>query len=496
MPEKYYLGLDQGTTGTTAVVFDGEFRQLSRSSVEITQHYPDIGFVEHNPEEIYESLLVSGRNAIKTAGINASDISAVGLANQGETVVLWDKKTGKPVYPAIVWQDKRTETAVKELAKKHGEEIRRLSGLFPDTYFGATKIRWILDNVPEAGTLLKEERLLAGPSDSYMIWKLTGGKSFYTDGVTASRTSLMNIKTFKWDSRLLEIFGIPEEILPEIRNSADFYGETVPEAFFGAKIPITGNTVDQQSALTGQGCFSKGSVKTTYGTGCFMLMNTGDKPCFNNDGLLVTPALYIDNKPTFALDGGAYITGAAVQWLRDGLKIIKEPKEADMLAESLSSNGGVYFVPAFSGLAAPYWDAGARGTVVGLTAGTGAAHIARATLESEAYQVKDIFDAMKKASDMPILSMRADGGSTKSRFLMQFQSDILGIPVEIPEVNEATALGTVYLAAKGIGDIKDITSFEGRQPIKTVYHPHMSADERETLLHNWHKAVDRSKGWI
>lgn len=495
MPQ-YYLGLDQGTTGSTAILFDTEFRQIARGYTELIQHYPAPGMVEHDPKQIYDSLCSATAEALRVAGATAADIRAIGIDNQGETVVAWDRQTGEPVYPAIVWQDRRTAEQVEGIRDAHGDEVERLSGLAPDAYFGATKLAWILQNVPEAQKLHREHRLLAGPTDSYMMWRLTGGRSFFTDVVTASRTNLMNIETLEWDTTLLSIFGIPADILPPIRNSADNFGITDGDAFLGITAPISGNTVDQQAALLGQGCFTPGSLKTTYGTGCFMLMNTGDKLCRNDRGLLPTPAWALNGKATFAVDGGAYITGAAVQWLRDGLGIIGEPADAGRMAESLPDNGGVYFVPAFAGLRAPTNDPYARGTVVGLTGGATAAHIARATLEAEAFQVYDLFDALRAVSDTHVTAMRADGGSTKSRFLMQFQADILNIPIELPEITETTALGSAYLAAIGVGDLASPEQAAAFWRKKQEFVPTMSEDEREELLYGWHRAVERSNGWI
>lgn len=496
MPHCYYLGLDQGTTGTTALLLDENWNQIARGHKDITQHYPHSGWVEHDPEELYASLLEATAEALRKADASAAEIRCMGLDNQGETVVVWDKQTGKPVYPAIVWQDRRTSPDSDALNALYEDEIKSRSGLKLDAYFGATKIRWILQNVPEAKELLAQGRLLAGPTDAWMIWKLTGGKVFASDVVTASRTCLMNLQTRQWDDRLLEIFGIPKDILPEIRENACDFGVTLPDAFLNAAIPITGSIVDQQAALLGQGCSTPGSVKTTYGTGCFMLMNTGSKPYPNQDGLLVTPAWVRGGQTSYALDGGVYIAGAAVQWLRDGLHIISSPAESDTLALSVPDNGGVYFVPAFSGLAAPYWDSYARGTIVGITGGVTSAHIARATLEATAYQVRDIFDILQRLVDLPIRSMRVDGGSTASRFLMQFQSDLLGIPVEIPVITETTALGAAYLAAVGHGDLRDLEEPSHLWRCAKIYEPKMGADRREQAMYEWHRAVERSRGWI
>lgn len=495
MSKKYYLGLDQGTTGTTALLFDENFNSYTFGYKEVTQHYPAPGLVEHDGIELYNTLLQSTKEALDKAGADAKDIKCIGIANQGETIILWDKNTGKPVYPAIVWQDRRTSAEVDILNREYSQFFYGRTGLKLDSYFGATKIRWILQNVPEAKTLLKEHRLAAGSLDSWFIYKLTGGKSFVTDCVSASRTCLLNIETLNWDTKILNLLEIPLEILPEIRQNACTFGVTDPDSFLGVSVPITASIVDQQAALIGQGCHDKGSVKTTFGTGCFMLMNTGNRLVRNDSGLLSTLALLHNGTPSFALDGGVYIAGAAVKWLKNGLKIIDSSAQADVLATSVSDNGGVYFVPAFTGLAAPYWDSYARGMIIGITGGTTDAHIARATLEAMAYQVKDIFDLMQKITSADITSMRVDGGSTKSAFLMQFQADMLGIPVEIPEISESTGFGTAFLAAVGYGDVSGIDEVSKIWKSGAVFEPKMSVDQRENLLYKWHRAVERAKKW-
>ncbi len=495
MSKKYYLGLDQGTTGTTALLFDEKFNNLAFGYKEVTQHYPAPGLVEHDGNELYQTLLQSTKTALDSIGATASEIKCIGIANQGETIIVWDKKTGEPVYPAIVWQDRRTSSDVDRINKVYSHLFYERTGLKLDSYFGATKIRWILKNVPEAQGLLKEHRLAAGPLDSWFIWKLTGGRSFVTDCVTASRTCLLNIHTLTWDKTLLDLLEIPLEILPEICENACCFGNTDLDSFFGVSVPITCSIVDQQAALIGQGCYDKGSIKTTFGTGCFMLMNTGNELKRNDKGLLSTLALYHGGKPSFALDGGVYIAGAAVKWLKNGLKIINSSAESDVLAASVADNGGVYFVPAFTGLAAPYWDSYARGMIIGITGGTTDAHIARATLEAMAYQVKDIFDIMQKISSADITSMRVDGGSTKSDFLMQFQADMLGIPIEIPAIAESTGFGTAFLAAVGFGDISHISDVSKIWKSDKVFEPKMSVDQRDMLLHQWHRAVERAREW-
>ncbi len=493
---KYYLGLDQGTTGTTALLLDQDFNIVSRGYKEHSQYYPNPGWVEHDPMEIWEKILESIGMAAEEANVSVSDVVCMGLDNQGETVMLWDKFTGKPVYNAIVWQDRRTAGDADEIASKYGDMIREKTGLIVDAYFSATKIKWIIDNVEGVAEKIKQGTVIAGTLDSWMIWKLTHGAVHVTDMSTASRTMLLNIHTGQWDDEILNALDIPKSILPEIKNSAELYGYTDPLDFFGAKIPISASVVDQQAALFGQVCFEPGTVKTTYGTGCFMLMNTGNKPVYSENGLLTTVGWQLGEKNvTFALDGGVYIAGAAIQWLRDGIKIIETASETEAIAESVSDTGGVYFVPAFAGLAAPHWDQYARGTMVGITGGTQRAHIVRATLESIAYQVKDNLDVMVKDSGIPIDVMRVDGGAVVNEFLMQFQADIMGIPVDVPVITETTALGAAYLAAVGVGEFKDLKELAGKWQLKKRYEPKMSAEERERLLHNWHRAVERSKNW-
>ncbi len=496
MVKKYILGLDQGTTGTSALLFNENWEQVAHGYTEVKQYYPKPSWVEHDGKQLYKTLLQSTQNALKSIGASAEEIKCIGIDNQGESVIAWDKETGEPVCPVIVWQDRRTSREVDELNENHGSLFLQRTGLQLDSYFGATKIRWILKNIPLAQELLKKKRLLAGTLDSWFIWKLTGGKEFVTDCVTASRTCLFNTKKLCWDKEILALLEIPVEILPQIKENACYFGETSPNEFFGQAIPITASIVDQQSALLGQGCCYKGDVKTTYGTGCFMLMNTGDKSIQNNQsGLLSTLALVQNGKPSFALDGGIYIAGAATKWLQNGIKLTKSSRHADELAESVTDNGGVFFVPAFTGLGAPHWDSYARGAMFGITAGTTEAHIARATLESIAYQVKDIFDKLNELNESPIKSMKVDGGSTNSDFLMQFQADILGIPIEVPVINETTALGVAYLAGLGIGELTSLDEIASLWKRKKVFEPKMSEDNREYLLRKWRRAVERAKGW-
>ncbi len=493
--QTYYLGLDQGTTGTTAILFDGSFRQVSAGYCEVNCHYPAPAQVEQDGEALFESLQIATQKALAAVGATSSQIRCMGLDNPGETVILWDNLTGKPLGPAIVWQDRRTACMAEDLKEKHGKLFYERTGLIPDAYYGATKISWMLKNLPDAQSLLSQNRLLAGTLDTWFIWKLTGGKVFATDCVTASRTNLLALDTLSWDEELLAILDIPKSILPEIRENAAYYGETEPESFLGARIPITGSITDQQAALLGQACTRAGELKTTYGTGCFMLMHTGETLQRNDKGILSTLALSHQGKTGYALDGGIYIAGAAVRWLQNGLSLIQSPQEADELALSARNNGGMYFVPAFTGLAAPHWDSYARGTMVGITAGCHKGHLARATLEATAYQVADLFALLKDISGAPIRSMRADGGGTNSRFQMQFQADLLGIPVEIPTVSETTALGAAYLAALGAGELGSLEEIKGFWQKGRVYEPKMSVDERESLLSGWHRAIACAKAW-
>ncbi len=494
---KYYLGLDQGTTGTTAMIFDENWSPVARGYKEHTQYYPQPGWVEHDPMEIWRSCLDTIDQAVQQAGIRAEELSCIGLDNQGETVMLWDKVSGIPIYNAIVWQDRRTTAAADRLSEKYQDMIREKTGLVADAYFSATKIKWIMDHVPEAKEKLAKGRLVAGTLDTWMIWKLTHGRVFVTDQTTASRTMLFNIHTGTWDQEILDAVGIPGDILPEIKDSACVYGYTDPLDFFGAQIPISGSVVDQQAALFGQACFKKGMIKTTYGTGSFMYMNTGDQLVYSKNGLNTAITWGLDGgKFDYALDAGIYIAGAAIQWLRDKLKIIAHAAETEEMAKSVPDTGGVYFVPAFVGLAAPHWDQYARGTIVGITGGTTREQLVRATLESIAYQVKDNLDVMEKESGIKVEVMRVDGGATANDFLMQFQADILGIPVEIPEITDTTALGAAYLAAYGINEFTDFDELSGKWKLHKRFEPNMSEEKRQELIRQWHRAVERALKWV
>jgi len=495
MKKKYYLGVDQGTTGTTALIFDEEWDICGKGYTEHTQYYPKPGWVEHDPKEIWRKTKESVTIALDKAGIRAQDLRAMGLDNQGETCMVWDKNTGEPIYNAIVWQDRRTARKADELKEEWGDLITQKTGVPVDAYFSALKIKWILDNVENAWMKVEKGELLVGTLDTWLLWKMTAGEINITDPSTASRTMLFNLHTCQWDEEILEIIGIPNSILPEIKDSAEIYGYTSTK-FIDAKIPIAGSVVDQAAALFGQACFDKGSVKTTYGTGCFMLMNTGDKPIVSKNGLITTAVWSLDKKVTYALDGGVYIAGAAIQWLRDGLKIINEAAETEAMAKSVSDTGGVHFVPAFTGLAAPHWDQYARGMMIGITGGTTRAHIVRATLEAIAFQVAENLEVMRKDSGMPIDVMRADGGAVVNQFLMQFQADILGIPVEVPVIHETTALGAAYLAALGVGDIDNPDEISKKWKLAQRYEPAITEDHRRQLMHQWKRAIERAGKWI
>ncbi len=493
---QYYLGIDQGTTGTTALIIDEQWNVVSSGYQEHSQIYPQPGWVEHDPLEIWEAVKTAITAALHSKNIEPKRLRCIGIANQGETVMLWDRRTGAPVYNAIVWQDRRTAKFADTLKENYQDLIRTKTGLMIDAYFSATKIKWILDHEKGVRERAAAGEIVAGTLDSWLIWKLTGGRVHCTDFSTASRTMLLNIHTGQWDRELLELLDIPPNILPEITDSATVMGYTAAEAFFGVRVPIAGSAVDQQAALFGQACFQPGTIKTTYGTGCFMLMNTGERIAHSPSGLLTTVAWGLNRKLTFALDGGVYIAGAAIQWLRDGLKIIDRASETEALALSVPDCGGVYFVPAFVGLAAPHWDQYARGMMVGITGGTTRAHVVRATLESIAYQVNDNLEVMKVDSGMPIAVMRVDGGAVGNNFLMQFQADILGIPVDVPVITETTALGAVYLSALGLGDFGGMDEIAANWKLKRRFEPQMGVDERENRLYTWRRAVERSKAWI
>lgn len=494
MSNKYYLGIDQGTTGTASLLLDHEWKVRGKGYMEITQIYPQPGWVEHNALELFQSVLETAEQAIRQATIRPEDIASIGIDNQGETVVAWDSETGLPLYNAIVWQDKRTSEYAEQLKEQYGDMVQEKTGLQVDSYFGATKIRWLLDNVPEIKGALQRGTLMVGSTDTWFVWKLTG--KYVSDITTASRTMLLNIYTGQWDQDILDILGIPLAILPEVCDCDKIDATTRKDVFFGSSVPVGGSMVDQQAALLGQGCVEKGLVKTTYGTGCFMLMNIGEEAVNSENGLLTTIAWQAAGQRQYAFDAGIYVAGSAVQWLKNGLELIGSAKEMGPLSMSVPDNGGVYFVPAFSGLAAPYWDEYARGTIVGLTAATKKGHLARAVQEGIAYQVCDNAAIMEKEAGTKITAMRVDGGMVVDKFLMQFQSDILGVPIEIPEINECTALGAAYMGALGAGSLDSIQACQEHWRRVKLYEPQMSDDERKSLLYAWRRAVERSRGWI
>lgn len=495
---KYFLGIDQGTTGTTALVLDENWSVRAEAHGRHQQFYPKPGWVEHDPEELLAAVTGTAEQALRSAGISADEVICAGLDHQGETVVVWNKTTGRAIYPAIVWQDRRTADQIAELSAEQKERIREKTGLLADSYFGATKIRWILDHTPGAAEMLKRGELLAGSSDVWFIWRMTGGRTFATDYTSASRTMLFNIHENRWDPELLELFGIPENILPEIKSSADDYGiiELVGADGRLCPVPLTADIVDQQAALLGQACLEPGMVKTTYGTGCFMLMNTGTTPISSANGLLSSVAWKLKSDETrFALDGGIYTAGAAIGWLQEKMNFISSPSESGLLAKECEDTAGVAFVPALTGLAAPHWDPYARGMIIGLTPGTEKKHIVRAALESIACQVRDILDLMERDSGIHIHTMRVDGGLTANEFLMQYQADLLGIPIDVPVITETTALGSAYIAAYGSGHFRHLGEVAENWKRARRYEPQMSESERRKRLERWHRAVERAKHW-
>ncbi len=492
---KYVLALDQGTTSSRAILFNHDGAIVSVAQQEFPQIYPSPGLVEHDPEAIWSSQIAVAHEAIKKAGATAGDIAAIGITNQRETAVVWEKATAKPVFNAIVWQSRLTVPICEELtAKGFDKEIRARTGLVTDAYFSGTKVKWILDNVPGARDKADRGELLFGNIDTFLIWRLTKGRVHATDPSNASRTLLYNIYENKWDDTILNELGIPHSMLPTVMPSSGVFGESDPE-FFGGPIPIAGDAGDQQAATFGQACFEVGMAKNTYGTGCFMLMNTGNKGVPSQNGLLATIGWGIDNQTIYALEGSIFITGAAVQWLRDGLKAITSSADVGALGNRVPDNGGVFMVPAFVGLGAPYWDPYARGTIVGLTRGSTIGNIARATLESMAYQTRDVLEAMGADSGVHVKTLRVDGGAVVNNTLMQFQADILGVAVQRPKVSETTALGAAYLAGLATGFWSGEKEVSEQWAIDRTFEPTMSADQRESLYAGWKKAVGRSLKW-
>ncbi len=490
---KYILALDQGTTSSRVILFDREQNILGISQREFTQIYPREGWVEHDAMEIWSSQYSVMMEVIAQSGIDPADIAGIGITNQRETTILWDKETGRPIYNAIVWQCRRTAGIVDQLlADGYGEYIQKTTGLVPDAYFSGTKIKWILDHVEGAREKARRGEILFGTVDSWLVWKLTGGAVHVTDYTNASRTMLYDIHKLDWDDTLLQALDIPRAMLPEVRSSSEVYGYTEIQ---GVRVPIAGMAGDQQAALFGQTCFEAGDAKNTYGTGCFLLMNTGEEPCQSKNGLITTIAIGLNGRVQYALEGSVFVGGAVIQWLRDEMRFFTESRDAEYYAQKVESNGGVYLVPAFTGLGAPYWDMYARGAILGITRGTKREHIIRAAQESIAYQVADLVHAMEADTGLPLSALKADGGASRDRFLMQFQADIIDREVRRPAIRETTALGAAYLAGLATGVWKDREEIKNLWMCETTFQPNMEAERREALLAGWHKAVGRSRDW-
>lgn len=496
MEKKYIMALDRGTTSSRCIIFDKDGNIIKVAQKEFKQIYPNPGWVEHDAMEIWGSQSGVMREAVDTAGINPEEIAAIGITNQRETTVVWDKYTGKPIYNAIVWQCRRTSEICDNLKEKGlTETIREKTGLIIDAYFSATKVKWILDNVEGAREKAEKGDLLFGTIDTWLIWKLTGGKVHVTDYSNASRTMMYNINTLEWDKDILKELDIPVNMLPEVKESSCIYGYTSSSLFADIKIPISGCAGDQQSALFGQNCFEEGTAKNTYGTGCFLLMNTGEKPVKSENGLLTTISWGVDGKVEYALEGSIFMGGASIQWLRDELRMIKTAADSERYATRVEDTNGVYLVPAFTGLGAPYWDMYARGTVVGLTRGAKKEHLIRATLESIAYQTKDVLEAMQNDAGMELKALKVDGGASNNNFLMQFQSDILNVKIDRPKIVETTALGAAYLAGLAVGFFKSKEDIKKRWICDREFTPKMSEDIREKSYKGWKRAVERSLAW-
>jgi glycerol kinase len=496
MAETFVVALDQGTTSSRAIVFDRNSDIRGVAQKEFPQHYPKPGWVEQDPMDIWESQREVLFDALKAAKIGPGDLAAIGITNQRETVVLWDRKTGKPVFNAIVWQCRRSADFCDRLrAQGHEETVFSKTGLVIDAYFSGTKVRWALDNVPEARELADEGRLAFGTVDSWLLWNLTDGAAHITDVTNAARTMLFNIHTGTWDDELLELLGVPASVLPEVVPSSGKMAVTAPSLFPDVRVPIAGVAGDQHAALFGQACYSPGMIKNTYGTGCFVLVNTGSEAIRSKHRLLTTPAWALPEGTSYALEGSIFITGAAIQWLRDSVGMIGHASETEALAESVPDCNGVYMVPAFVGLGAPHWDSYARGGILGLTAGAGRAHLVRAALESIAYQSRDVIRAVRSEETLPLKTLRADGGAAANNFLLQFQADILGLPVERPRVAETTALGAAYLAGLAVGFWTDQEEIASKWQLDRRFEPKMSEDQRESLYAGWQKAVSRVSRW-
>ncbi|WP_257348522.1 glycerol kinase GlpK [Pseudalkalibacillus decolorationis] len=491
--ETYILSLDQGTTSSRAILFNREGEIIHSAQREFTQYFPKSGWVEHNANEIWGSILAVIAQVLSESNTKPEQVAGIGITNQRETTVVWDKTTEKPIYNAIVWQSRQTAEICDELkAAGYNDRFRDKTGLLIDAYFSGTKVKWILDHVDGAREKAESGELLFGTIDTWLIWKLTGGKAHVTDYSNASRTLMFNIHDLQWDDELLDILDVPKSMLPEVKPSSEVYGNTVEHHFFGQSVPIAGAAGDQQAALFGQACYDQGMAKNTYGTGCFMLMNTGEKAVSSENGLLTTIAWGLNGKVEYALEGSIFVAGSAIQWLRDGLRMFKDSADSEQYAKRVDSTDGVFVVPAFVGLGTPYWDSDVRGSVFGLTRGTSKEHFVRATLESLVYQTKDVLTAMEADSGISLKTLRVDGGAVKNNFLMQFQSDMLGVPVERPVINETTALGAAYLAGLAVGYWKDQSEIAKQWKIDKTFTDSMDEEERDSLYGGWKKAVQAS----
>ena len=496
MGQKYVMALDAGTTSNRAIIFDVDSKIVGVAQKEFTQHFPQPGWVEHDAEEIWSSMHEVMREALEQSGLVASDIAAIGITNQRETAVIWDRTTGRPIYNAIVWQSRQTADICEDL-KRQGlvDEFKEKTGLVIDAYFSGTKVKWILDHVEGARARAEKGELAFGTIDTWLLWKLTGGKEHKTDYSNASRTLMFNIKTLEWDEALLKHLTVPKSLLPEVRPSSEVYGHTIPSVI-GASVPVAGMAGDQQSALFGQNCFSPGEAKNTYGTGCFLLMNTGEDLCMSKNGLVTTIAWGLDGKVEYALEGSIFVGGSAIQWLRDGLRLVDSAPDSEWVAKKVKDAGGVYMVPAFVGLGAPYWDMNARGMIIGLTRGTTKAHIVRATLDSLAYQTRDVLGAMEADSGNRLAALKVDGGAVANNLLMQFQADLLGVPVDRPQITETTALGAAYLAGLATGVWASKEELKKSWQLDTRFAPSLDQQEADKLYRGWKKAVKHAANWL
>ena len=496
MGQKYVMALDAGTTSNRAIIFDVDSKIVGVAQKEFTQHFPQPGWVEHDAEEIWSSMHEVMREALEQSGLVASDIAAIGITNQRETAVVWDRTTGRPIYNAIVWQSRQTADICEDL-KRQGlvDEFKEKTGLVIDAYFSGTKVKWILDHVEGARARAENGELAFGTIDTWLLWKLTGGKEHKTDYSNASRTLMFNIKTLEWDEALLKHLTVPKSLLPEVRPSSEVYGHTIP-SIIGASVPVAGMAGDQQSALFGQNCFSPGEAKNTYGTGCFLLMNTGEDLCMSKNGLVTTIAWGLDGKVEYALEGSIFVGGSAIQWLRDGLRLVDSAPDSEWVAKKVKDAGGVYMVPAFVGLGAPYWDMNARGMIIGLTRGTTKAHIVRATLDSLAYQTRDVLGAMEADSGNRLAALKVDGGAVANNLLMQFQADLLGVPVDRPQITETTALGAAYLAGLATGVWASKEELKKSWQLDTRFAPSLDQQEADKLYKGWKKAVKHAANWL